>query len=85
MTITAHRNALWLTTAAALAASAVPASAEVYLTESQALGVILGDKAVVRREQKALDPALRKKLERASNLQFPESTFTFFIATQEKM
>src|SRR5215831_1111549 len=77
-----HRNALWLTTAA-LAASSVPASAEVYLTESQALGVILGDKAVVRREQKALDPVLRKELEQEGNLQFPESTFTFFIATQD--
>ncbi len=76
-----HRNALWLTTAAALAASAVPASAEVYLTESQALGVILGDKAVMRREQKVLDAALRRKLEQESSLRFPESSFTFFIAT----
>ena len=78
----AHRNALWLTTAATLAASAIPASAEVYLTEAQALGVILGDK-VVRREQKTLDPALRKKLEQESNLRFLESSFTFFLATED--
>lgn len=83
MRVNSHRNALWLTTAAALAASAVPTSAEVYLTESQALGVILGGKAIVRREQKTLDPALRKKLEQESNLRFPEDSYTFFIATQD--
>src|SRR5215475_2411905 len=77
------KNALWLTTAAALAASAVPASAEVYLTEAQALGVILGDKAIVRREQKTLDLAMRKKLEQENNLRFPESAYTFFIAAQD--
>jgi len=77
------KNALWLTTAAALAASAVPASAEVYLTEAQALGVILGDKAIVRREQKTLDLAMRKKLEQENNLRFPEGSYTFFVATQD--
>src|SRR5262249_33522827 len=63
--------------------AAVPAQAEVYRTESQALGVILGDKAIVRREQKSLDAELRRKLEQSSNLRFPESTFTFFIAAQD--
>src|SRR5579859_7295772 len=77
-----YRNALCMT-AATLAATAVPAQAEVYLTESQALGVILGDKAVVGREQKVLDIELRRKLEQASNLRFPESSFTFFIAMQD--
>jgi len=77
-----YEKTLWLTATAAVAASAVPASAEVYLNESQALGIILGDKAIVRREQKILGEALRKKLEHDSNLQFPESTYTFFIATQ---
>ena len=77
-----YRNALCLT-AAALAATAIPAPAEVYLTESQALGVILGDKAIVQREQKILDAELRRKLEQSSNLRFPESSFTFFIATQD--
>jgi Na+-translocating ferredoxin:NAD+ oxidoreductase RnfG subunit len=65
-----------------MAAAAVPAAAEVYLNEAQALAVILGEKAILRREQKALDESLRAKLERASNLRFPESAFTFFIATQ---
>lgn len=74
---------LWLTAAAAVAASAIPASAEVYLTESQALGVVLGDKAVVRREQKQMDGTVRKRLEDASGLRFPESSATFFIAAQD--
>jgi thiamine biosynthesis lipoprotein ApbE/Na+-translocating ferredoxin:NAD+ oxidoreductase RnfG subunit len=65
-----------------MAAAAVPAAAEVYLNEAQALAVILGEKAIVRREQKALDETLRTKLERASNLRFPESTYTFFVAMQ---
>ncbi len=65
-----------------LAASAVPAAAEVYLTEAQALGVIFGDTAVVRREQRSVDPQLRAKLEHASNLHFPEPTCTFFISGQ---
>src|SRR5215813_2708583 len=77
-----YKNAFCLT-AAALAGAAVPAQAEVYRTESQALGVILGDKAIVRREQKSLDAELRRKLEQSSNLRFPESTFTFFIAAQD--
>ncbi len=83
MNRTKHNPALWLTAAAAVAASPIPASAEVYLTESQALGVVLGDKAVVRREQKAIDPALRKRLEEASGLRFPETSLTFFIAAQD--
>src|SRR5215813_7307520 len=77
-----YKNAFCLT-AAALAGAAVPAQAEVYRTESQALGVILGDKAIVRREQKTLDAVLMKKLEQASGLQFPESRYTFFIAAQD--
>src|ERR1700756_4437262 len=77
-----YRNAFCLT-AAALSAAAIPASAEVYLTEAQALGVILGGKAIVRREQKVLDAELRRILEQSSNLRFPESSFTFFIATQD--
>src|SRR5215475_15492375 len=77
-----YKNAFCLT-AAALAAAAAPAQAEVYLTESQALGVILGDKAIVRREQKILDADLRRKLEQSSNLRFSESSFSFFIATQD--
>ena len=75
-------KAFWLGGAAVLAA-AVPMSAEVYLTEAQALGAVFGDKAVVRREQKTLDAVLRKKLEQASNLRFPESGYSFFIATED--
>src|SRR5262249_40957795 len=82
MTIPNYKKALWLTATAAVAASAVPALAEVYLNESQALGIRLGDKTIVRREQKSLEETLRKKLEHASNLQFPESAFAFFIAMQ---
>jgi thiamine biosynthesis lipoprotein len=72
----------WISGAAMLAA-AVPATAEVYLTEAQALGVVFGEKAFVRREEKMLDAALRKRLEQSSNLRFPEAAFTFFIATQD--
>jgi len=75
-------KAFWLGGAAVLAA-AVPVSAEVYLTEAQALGVVFGDKAALRREQKILDAALRNKLEQASNLRFPDSGYSFFIATQD--
>jgi FAD:protein FMN transferase len=79
---TSSNRAVWLSASAVMAAAAVPAAAEVYLNEAQALAVILGEKAIVRREQKTLDETLRTKLERASNLRFPESTYTFFMATQ---
>jgi Na+-translocating ferredoxin:NAD+ oxidoreductase RnfG subunit len=72
----------WFSGAAVLAA-AVPATAEVYLTETQALGVVFGEKAVVRREEKILDAPLRKKLEQPGNLRFPEATYAFFVATQD--
>lgn len=75
-------RAVWLTATAVMAAAAVPAAGEVYLNEAQALAVIFGDKAVVRREQRFLDDATRAKLERASNLRFPETSYTFFIAAQ---
>ena len=65
-----------------MAANALPAAGEVYLNEAQALGMVLGERAVVRKEQKTLDEALRTKLERSSNLRFPESSYTFFIAAQ---
>ena len=81
--ITTHsKRAAWLTASAVMAASAVPAAGEVYLNEAQALGIVLGERAVVRKEQKILDEALRSKLERSSNLRFPESSYTFFIAAQ---
>jgi thiamine biosynthesis lipoprotein ApbE/Na+-translocating ferredoxin:NAD+ oxidoreductase RnfG subunit len=73
---------MWLTASAVMAASAVPAAGEVYLNEAQALAIILGDKAVIRKEQKTLDEALRRTLENSSNLHFPELSYTFFIASQ---
>jgi thiamine biosynthesis lipoprotein len=83
MIATSSKRAVWLTASAVMAASAVPASGEVYLNEAQALAIILGEKAVVRKEQKTLDEALRAKLERSSNLRFPESSCTFFIAARD--
>jgi thiamine biosynthesis lipoprotein len=82
MVRTCSQRAVWLTASAVMAGVAVPAAAEIYLNEAQALAVIFGERAIVRREQKSLDEPLRAKLERASNLRFPESTYTFFIATQ---
>jgi thiamine biosynthesis lipoprotein len=82
MTVVRSSLAAWLTAPAMLAASAVPARAEVYLNEAQALSVILGENSIPRREQKALDADQRTKLERAINLRFPESSYTFFIAGQ---
>src|SRR6266481_9461834 len=82
MVTTHSKRAAWLTASAVMAASALPAAGEVYLNEAQALAIVLGERAVVRKEQKALDEALRTKLERSSNLHFPESSYTFFIAGQ---
>src|SRR5713226_3284436 len=82
MVTTHSKRAAWLTASAVMAASAVPAAGEVYLSEAQALAMVLGERAVVRMEQKTLDETLRTKLERSSNLRFPESSYTFFIAAQ---
>src|SRR5882724_12368348 len=81
MTLLRHDRAVWIA-ASAILGSAVPASAETYLTEPQALAAILGDGAIVRREDHALDAALRAKLEHDTNLRFPESNCTVFIADQ---
>lgn len=83
MVTTHSKRAAWLTASAVMAASAVPASGEVYLNEAQALAIVLGERAVVRKEQKTLDDALRTKLERSSNLRFPESSYIFFIAARD--
>src|SRR6266403_5336197 len=82
MVTSGSNRAVWLTASALMAAAAAPAAGETYLHEAQALAIILGEKAVVRKEQKTLDEALRTKLERSSNLRFPESSYTFFIAAQ---
>src|SRR6266436_940308 len=82
MVTTHSKRAAWLAASAVMAASAVPAGAEVYLNEAQALAIVLGERAVVRKEQKTLDEAQRTKLERSSNLRFPEASYTFFVATR---
>src|SRR5712664_3645563 len=82
MVTTHSKRAAWLTASAVMAANALPAAGEGYLNEAQALAIVLGERAVVRKEQKTLDDALRTKLERSSNLRFPESSYTFFIATR---
>ena len=74
-------RSMWLTLPAVMAAAAaVPATAEVYLNESQALAVVFGENATVRREQKTIDEATRARLEHSSNLEFPETSYTFFIS-----
>jgi thiamine biosynthesis lipoprotein ApbE/Na+-translocating ferredoxin:NAD+ oxidoreductase RnfG subunit len=83
MVTTPSKGAAWLTASAVMAASAVPASGEVYLNEAQALAIVLGERTVVRKELKTLDDALRTRLERSSNLRFPESSYTFFIAARD--
>src|SRR3979490_2029469 len=82
MVMTSSKRAVWLTASAVMAASAVPAAGEVYLNEAQALAIIVGQKAIVRKEQMTLDETLRTKLECSSNLRFPEASYTFFVATQ---
>ena len=83
MVTTHSKRAAWLTASAVMAASALPAVGEVYLSEAQALAIVLGERAVVRKELKTFDEALRTKLERSSNLRFPESSYTFFIAARD--
>jgi thiamine biosynthesis lipoprotein ApbE/Na+-translocating ferredoxin:NAD+ oxidoreductase RnfG subunit len=61
------------------AAATLPAAAEVYLNESQALAVVFGENATVHREEKTLDGATRTRLEHSSDLEFPETSYTFFI------
>ena len=75
-----HNRAAWIAASAAILGSAVPATAETYLTEAQALSAILGENSIPRREDRALDPALRAKLEHDTNVRFPESAYTFFLS-----
>jgi FAD:protein FMN transferase len=82
MTQSRHNRATWILASTAILGSAVPAAAETYLTEAQALAAILGENAILRREDRALDDALRAKLEHETNVKFPERTYTFFISGQ---
>jgi thiamine biosynthesis lipoprotein len=73
-------RSIWLTLPAFVAATdALPAAAEVYLNESQALAVVFGENPTVHREEKTLDAATRTRLEHTSDLEFPETSYTFFI------
>jgi FAD:protein FMN transferase len=73
-------RSIWLTLPAFVGATAtLPVAAEVYLNESQALAIVFGENATVHREEKTLDVATRTRLEHSSNLEFPETSYTFFI------
>ncbi len=72
----------WLA-ASTILATAIPASAETYLTEAQALGVLFGDAGIVKREEKVLDPMVRAQLEHSTDLNFRERTYTFFVADRD--
>ena len=76
------RNAPWLTAAAILAASPALASAEVYLTEAQALGIVFGQDSIPQKEVRAVDVEMRRKLEHSSGLHFPEASYPFFISSK---
>ncbi len=73
---------LWLAAPAALVAAAVPAAAQVYMNEAQALAAVLGEQVTARREQKTLSEASRQKLQELSGLRFPEAYYTFFVGEQ---
>jgi thiamine biosynthesis lipoprotein len=79
MTQSRHNRATWIAASAAILGSAVPAPAETYLTESQALSAILGENVIVRREDRTLEPSLRAKLEHDTKVKFPEAAYTFFL------
>jgi hypothetical protein len=80
--IFANRKSAPLLAASAILASAIPTSAETYLTEAQALNVILGEGSIPHREDRVLGGALRAKLEHDTNLKFPEPSYTFFFSGQ---
>ena len=68
--------------AAALAAS-VPAAAQVFATEAQALEAVFGRDATITRQEHKLTPEDRHKLEESTGLRFPEPACTFFVAQRQ--
>jgi FAD:protein FMN transferase len=68
-----------LASAATIVSCAVPAAANQYLTEAQALQVIFGADVAIKHETKSLSEDQRKKLESASGLRFRESSYSFSI------
>jgi FAD:protein FMN transferase len=79
MTQSRHNRTAWIAASAAILGSAVPAAAETYLTEAQALAVILGEGTIPRREDRTLDANLRARLEHETNVKFPGPAYTFFL------
>ena len=57
----------------------LPASAETYLSEQQAVKVALPDAASVIPEQKQLTAGQRDSLQKASGLRFPEPNYKFLV------
>ena len=78
-----NASLVWLGAPAALAAATVPAAAQVYMSEAQALAALFGETAAVRREQKSLTDGQRQKLQEMGGLRFPEPSYTFFLAEQK--
>jgi thiamine biosynthesis lipoprotein len=73
----------WAAASAALLASAIPASGQVFLNEAQALRTIFGDDVVARREAKSLPEIERKKLEASTGLHFPEPSYSFLVVERQ--
>ncbi len=76
-----HRrdSLLWLTIPAAVAA-ALPASAQTFATEAEALQAAFGAGASFQREEKTLIAPDRQKLEESTGLHFREATYSFVVA-----
>ncbi len=55
------------------------AGAEVYLTEAQALKIVLPKSEAIDREARSLTDAQRAQLQAKTGLRFPEKQFLFFI------
>jgi thiamine biosynthesis lipoprotein ApbE/Na+-translocating ferredoxin:NAD+ oxidoreductase RnfG subunit len=80
--MSARRSILLTLPAIVAATGTIPATAEVYLNESQALAVVFGEGVTAKREQKTLDASTRASLEHSTNLDFPETSYTFFISDE---
>ncbi|HEV8522904.1 MAG TPA: FAD:protein FMN transferase [Terriglobales bacterium] len=68
--------------AAAVAAS-LPAAAQIFATETQALEAVVGRDATITRQEHKITPEDRRKLEESTGLRFPEPACTFFVAQRQ--
>ena len=59
--------------------SPATASAETYLTEQQALKIVLSKSETIDREVHSLSDAQRAQLQEKTGLRFPEKQFLFFV------